>query len=88
MIAIRAGPFGLAVLREKFRGSIEHVVQSSRVDRESKFDPGFYRKPGRSVRPPLAGCDIKNSSFLKAISDAIERLDHLELVVHDLEFLA
>ena len=28
-----AGPFGLGVLRQNFRGSIEHVVQSRRVDR-------------------------------------------------------
>ena len=33
----RAGPFGFGVLRGDFRGSIEHVVQSSRVD-PSVFD--------------------------------------------------
>ena len=35
----RAGPFGFGVLRQNFRGSIEHVVQSSRVDRGPKSAP-------------------------------------------------
>src|SRR5262249_5899769 len=63
--AVSAQPFGLGVLRDNFRGSIEHVVQSSRVDRGSQFDPGFYRKPGRFVRPPWSAATLRTHHSLK-----------------------
>src|SRR6185312_14223937 len=47
--------------------------------------PRFYRKPGR----PVSRRRIKlASSFLEAVADAVQRLDHLEVVVDRLELLA
>src|SRR4029078_10334517 len=49
---------------------------------------GIFPKAGTLRQAAQVGRDIKNTLFLKAISDAIERLDHLEIVVNALEFLA
>ena len=46
---VLARAFGFSLLRHEFRGSVEHVVQSSRVDRSRRF----YRKPGLDVSDPV-----------------------------------
>src|SRR6185437_7757833 len=71
-----------------FRAALSAVRSSTRSIPQGlsgRSAPMFYRKPGR----PVSRRTIKDAScFLEAVADAIERLDHLEVVVDHLELLA
>src|SRR5262245_33082678 len=55
----------------------------------ARSEPQGYFTVIRALRQASqAGRFIKNISFLETIADAIQRFDHLEIVVNDLEFLA
>src|SRR5579875_811107 len=76
---LSASAFGMAI----------SMVRSSTVEALVRRRPSpFYRMPG----VPSGGRNRRTArnatSLLEAIADAVQRLDHLEVLVHELEFLA
>ena len=54
-----ARPFGFGVLRLNFRGSVEHVVQSSRVDRGPKIHPVILPQARTLCQAAIAPAALK-----------------------------
>src|SRR5215475_11318857 len=50
--------------------------------------PSILAQASRGVSAQARMCPQRESGFLEAIPHAVERFDHLEIIVHDLEFLA